>query len=224
MRYSRLLCTVAFGVAALCSAGSAPAAPLFDATDDAAIFNPTNLTLGYKFTVINPITIDGIGIFDEDADGLAAKHDLILWNGAATAIVTGSIGPLSDAENYDWSDSELGGFVYQNIVPTVLAPGDYVVAATYANGNGNKDGVAYEPSEVIENFSGDVKFAGGVYSFFSGSTIEFPTIAGSEWFGPALRHAYDEPVVATVSIPEPLTFALLAVGVAGMRFSRRARG
>jgi hypothetical protein len=41
-------------------------------------------SLGYSFAVSSSLTIDGLGVFDADTDGLANSHEVGLWDATRT--------------------------------------------------------------------------------------------------------------------------------------------
>ena len=237
MRYLRHVIAAVFGTAVLFSGTSVQAAPLFDFTcieanvcslaDPTEMFLPTPFpgfpppgfsdTLGYTFSVSGNITVNGIGIFDEGGDGLGSVHNVALWDSSvpSTALITSSVGPFSSPANSDPSDSGAGRFIYTTIADFILDPGEYTIGASYGPGNSNKDMVVSGPDTIVLNDPGNSMFGVGAFGLGMGSGIVFPAppTGGKIYFGPALRIA--------ATIPEPMTFALLMIGLAGMSFKSR---
>lgn len=232
MRYSKLVLTVL--VTAL-SAASVQAKPLFDFPSQSELFAPDSMTLGYSFAVSQSITVDGIGLFD-DNDDIQSVHELGLWDfgdksSDPVLLVLEKLVPGSSTKNFDPSASGDGNYVYVDITPLILEPGDYVLGAGYQPENANRDKVVSMPDSVDAN-SPHVTYGAGVYAWpQSGSNIVFPDMpSGLNYFGPALRIAESLPIAApltlavvTVPIPEPVTLALTAIGIAGVGFGRRRR-
>jgi hypothetical protein len=236
MRYWKFIVAVAFSVPVLLSSNSARALPLIDfaSPDSGMTLAFSDLVLGYEFTVSDSITVDGIGLFDNNADGLQSVHHLVLWNNTDPSnrfeAVTGMVNPDSSTANSDLSESGLGTYVYESVSPVVLDPGDYVLAATYQQNS--KDMIVNLPDGIFANPVGspDAVYKGGVFAIWTQGpeNIDFPAMGG-DWFGPALRIAENVPIAApltlavTVAIPEPLTLALMVIGIAGIGVGRRQR-
>ena len=82
-------------------AGQAGATPLIDFTNDGSSFIwygndagcSAGCTLGYSFTVANSVTIDGLGVYDHQSDGLDNTHEVALWTSGGSLLVQTSVGP-----------------------------------------------------------------------------------------------------------------------------------
>jgi len=83
-----------------------------------------NGTLGYVFTVSNPISVTSIGIFDEGNNGLNAVYNVAIatntGQGMAQAVIPAGTGATL-----------VDGFRYVSITPVLLSPGTYKIFATY---------------------------------------------------------------------------------------------
>lgn len=225
MRYFKFVFTLALGTATMLPAR---AVPLIDFELQSAAFSqaPTHLTLGYRFQVFNSISVDGIGFFDEGGDGLDSVHNLGLWNidDSANPVATGAVNPGPTAATSEASASNLGTYIYDDFSsPLALAPGTYVIGASY--GPSNRDVVVDKPTGLLANAGpGDVMFLGGAFGFErSPAQVVFPEfMVGDGWFGPSLRIYAATPaslgVAQPLTVPEPLTLALLlsAIAVAGL--------
>ena len=224
MRYVKFLVAVALCMPALLASNTLRAEPLFDFEEASDSADFSGSTLGYGFTVSSTITIDAIGLFDFGPPGLNTDHQVGLWSGNSTTapLLTGYVGPGSNSEISDASESEAGSYIYYMIDPFDLVPGSYVLAASYGldNVNGGGDIAVFGLEDLWSN-SPYVAYAGGLYA--PGPDLTFPQMPGRDWFGPMLRIAADAPIASAgvVSIPEPVTFALLAIGIMGIRFCRR---
>ena len=203
---------------ALCTTGAAAqATPLFDFTSNTASFKFTSDTLGYAFTVSSNITVDGIGMLDFGNDGLGSNHEFALWDNSdpGTKLRWKQM-PPSTTTSSDPSISGLGSYVYVDIAPLILSPGiTYVLGASFLPANASKDDVAYEVAGITSH-SGIATFVEGRLGRATGINAVFPgQVRGNmdRYFGPNLR-------IAT-AIPEPLTLALLVVGLAGIGLARR---
>ena len=217
MNYLRLMIAAVLGTAVLFSGTSVQALPLFDFTSGSQIDAPTSPhTLGYSFKVTGDITVDGIGLFD--SDGLDSAHEVALWNiTGGTPLVEVLFTPGSTGTGSDPSISGQGNYVYMNITPLILATGDYVLGASYLRNPANKDEVINTVVPPITENAGNVEYGVGRFMFGTGVNVKFPLFddVENDYFGPALR------IQAT--IPEPLTLALLVIGIVGIGCCRRQR-
>ncbi len=78
-------------------------------------------TIGYSFNIDKDKTIDALGSYDDNSDGLNGTYTIGLWdnigNLLSTATVSGSGDPL------------VSGFRWASITDINLSPGDYIVAS-----------------------------------------------------------------------------------------------
>lgn len=86
-------------------------------------------TFGWAFSVADMLTIDGIGLWDAGADGIGRNILAGLWveGGALVAQAT-----ITDASALEAS-AGAGGWRMEDIGPTVLGPGNYVLGAVGYN-------------------------------------------------------------------------------------------
>jgi len=221
MNYLRLMIAAVLGTAVLFSGTSVQAEPLFDFLDpnESGISDDfSEVTLGYTFTVNEDVTVDGIGLFDYGSDGLSSAHQVALWNMDGSFRIDPMIlNPGLPPANSEVSISGLGSYIYVGLdQPLILEAGEYVLGASYLAANGNKDPVEFLPDSITEN-APNVFFGAGVFGAADGVNVMFPDIPGfgNNYFGPALR--------ISATIPEPLTLALLFIGIVGMAGNLRQR-
>lgn len=170
------------------------------------------LTLGWAFTVSTPITVDALGLFDVDADGLAGGSDIGLWTSGGTLLASTTI---SDANSSPvGSTSSLGNWRFTAIAPLVLAAGEYVIGANYAFDSGtNSTSVG---DQIVVNATAStvpgVTFDGARFAL--GSGLSFPLNSTSDlsdaFFGPNLSAS---PFSA---VAEPASLVLLGAGLVGL--------
>lgn len=86
---------------------------------------PPPSTVGFEFTVSSPITITGLGFWDEGSDGLAVSHEVGLWNADGSTLLTSTT--VSNADFPEPSSSPDGVWLLRSVAPLDLQPGNYVV-------------------------------------------------------------------------------------------------
>lgn len=220
MANSRLMFATVLGAAVVFSSPAAQAAPLFDFldADQSGISDRLqDVTLGYSFSLTGDITVDGIGLFDFESDGLSSAHEVALWDTGMNLIIGPVIlNPGSPTASSEPSASGLGSYIYEAIGPLVLGAGDYVLGASYLPANGNKDPVQFMPDSISS--APNAAFGAGVFGLATGVNVVFPDMdaPNAQYFGPALRIASGGPTV-----PEPMTLALVMIGLVGTLSMRR---
>ncbi len=174
----------------------------------------SGVTEGYAFTVVNPITIDGLGFFDVGgADLGVASVPVGLWTSAGAllaqvAVTNGSMAVPSTDANGDW--------LVETITPLTLPAGDYLLGAVlgvFAPSVEAGGDVTFSTSPDIVGISGRYDVSGGLQAPMNATIpndpdppIVFPAV-----FGPTLYQA----------VPEPGTLAVFAMGIGGLAGARR---
>lgn len=130
MRAALRRLSVAVGlVLAMASASQASTLGL-DVTSDTQQFAPGVFrNIGWQFQVNAPITIDGLGLFDVTAPGLAEDHQVGLWTDAGVLLASANI---TNASTLVASVSNAGDWLFADIAPIVLMPGTYVTGGFFA--------------------------------------------------------------------------------------------
>lgn len=202
LRFGRILVgLLVLAAPMLVSTPLASATPLgLDATDTSHTapwaISPAG-TAGWKFTVLSPIKIDGLAIFDYLADGLGRPHDVGLWDSGgsllASATVTSASMPLASASSH-------GDWLVESISPVVLAPGGYAVGAFFFDLDFTDPFLANATAVTIPQvaFGGNAAAAG-----WQSPSARFPTLDDG-LFGASFT---------AVPVPEPSTELLLAIGL-----------
>src|SRR5262245_57120066 len=73
------------------AAKAAPAVTFDNLTSSSFLNVPDAATLGWRFTVNQPISITALGIFDSGQDGLAQSYSIGIWNSGGTMIASGTV-------------------------------------------------------------------------------------------------------------------------------------
>jgi hypothetical protein len=164
-------------------------------------------TIGFSFTVLSPITIGALGMWDEGADGLSNLHIVGLWASdqteLATAIVSGSSNPVA-------SSSGFGQWLFEDIAPLVLNPGTYFIGAFY-QGGGDPD---FLRTEATATTIPEVAF--GTTRFFISGELAFPANANSDADDGINANLLTIPA----AVPAPSTLLTVAIAVAGLSVVR----
>jgi hypothetical protein len=206
------------------TAGSVQALPLFDfdkATAATQSPDPRRDTYGYSFIVRAPTTVDGLGFFDFDSDGISTggAHRVTLWDSTMAILDTAIVNNGTSTTGADASASGLGRYIYAGIAERILAPGHYTLGASF-NG-GSTDPLIDDTFPLLAGLvvNGAAVFNQGAFGLSAGNNAVFPNIPTGDrfFFGPTLR-------VKTAAIPEPLTPALLLAGILGIGLRRRFHG
>ena len=186
-------------LAVMCSAvpllaNSIPAVTFTQLTGENLANGP--FTLGWQFTVSQTIAVTSLGVFDSSQDGLAASHDVGIWNSAgslmgSTTVAAGTADPLVNQFRY-------------SAVSFTLTPGTYEIGALWLDG---ADPNTFPGDVVTLTTAPAITFNSS--SYIGGGTLADPTsTAGTQpaYFGPNFLYA---------STPEPGTLLLLGSGLLG---------
>jgi len=190
----------------LAAAGAASAATSAISTDPVSPpFGEEAYSVGWRFQALQDVSVVSLGALDPNSEsGLPSSMDVGIWTDSGTlmgslTVPAGTAGTLVD--NYFYADLT---------TPISLTTGDYYRIADSPTSGLN----AYMFSGVSVTESAAVGYDQG-YEAFSSNSLTFPTQSGGSaaYFGPNFQY-----------VPEPTSFALVALGFAacaGYRWPRR---
>ena len=185
-------------VGLLASASLLSAGTLGVATSNDNVFvNTGTWTLGYSFLVNSAITVTGLGVFDDNSDGLNVSHDVGLWDAsgnllASTTVAAGTVAPLN-------------GFYRMASISGVSLTAGNIYYVGSVNGIDN-DGWLQDPSSLVA--APEITYLSRQYEF-SGGGLVFPDLVGSGstgYFGGNFEFG-------TSTVPEPGSLLMLGSGV-----------
>jgi hypothetical protein len=182
--------------------------PILDITGGGGAVVPlADAVGGWQFHVIAPITISALGLWDEGSLPLEISHQVGLWTLGETLLATATVDNTSTPVA---SASPDGRWLFTDITPIALAPGDYVLGAVWGDAIIGADSFL-EGTNAPE--TSGVSFSGArEETLITSPVLVFPSEGadGNGLFGPN----------AAFNIPEPGSALLLLSGVticAGLR-------
>jgi len=206
---ARLICGATLAWAAMTAPALAAIEALAVTTPHPGTIANPPFTLGWNFTVNEDITLEQLGFYDHNGNGLLDAHAIGLWSSG------GSL--LRNVTIFAGDDGELAAsnFRYKDVAPLLLTAGaTYVLGATYASG---RDAYHFNGPAAFDAID-QITLIGGVQQ---NGGFAFPArpIANSTLIvGPNFRITGD-----VAPVPEPAAWALMILGFGGAGMVLRRR-
>lgn len=104
-----------------------------------------------SFSVVDPIQVTALGYYQDDFTRNLESSPVALYRCDTAGCLT--TGTLLAAAGIDRNDDLVGHFLYENVAPQILAPGDYLIASVSKSNfySWNNPGFASDPSIVIKD-------------------------------------------------------------------------
>lgn len=208
MRSHRFIGFPALILLCVCTVWSSLAqAAAIDLTEIIFEYDGAPWTLGWKFSVTAPTSVEALGVYDAGQDGLAGPAQVGLWLASGGA-------PLVQTTVAAGTDAALDGyFRFVPVTSTALTPGiEYIVGA-------------YLDSDATSLFGGNgvvdprVTVVDARYSAFGNATFEFPGLTDPGTEGGAFLGGN----IQLNPIPLPAAAWLFGSGLVGLGSLARAR-
>ena len=163
-------------------------------------------TFGWSFTVLNAITIDGLGVWDAGSNGIGQATRAGVWTSVGMLLASAAV---SNASTVVASASNQGSWLIETIAAITLLPGNYLLGAVFYT----SESLAQRDS-AFTNIA-DITVGGGVRNGAANTGFTAPLASfEKDIFGPTMR-------VADNLAPEPAGLALVGFGLFGLAAFRR---
>lgn len=197
------------------SAVPATAGPAWEFTTASNSFTNGSWNFANKFTVINSVTVSGLGWYADPVTGNVDSNPVALWRCDSAGCLT--TGTLLASATVDNTYGLVGHFRYVTVPSIVLTPGEYLVGGVSDTNNYTWDNVGFytDPNITYDDNRWFSTSAGAAATF--NTTVRNDVRDG--YWGPNLF--FGEPVFA--GVPEPTTWAMLILGFGLIGASMRVR-
>jgi hypothetical protein len=168
-----------------------------------------NVTLGWGFTLVNTVTVTGLGYFDGNA-GLTDAHPVGIWNTMGILLAEATVPSGSTADL-------ISGFRFVSIAPVILGAGAYSIGG-YANDT-SPDEFRFEVSSVttVAGLSfGPTNFYTKADSLTQ-PTTKADAFSQDGYFGPNFE------VGSPATVPEPHSIGVSLIGLLAIMIGFRSR-
>jgi hypothetical protein len=200
-------CLVLFGSSAAL-ADSIPVITFNQATGGSGLNQAQSV--GWQFNVLNPLTVNALGWFDEGADGLGHSHTVGIWNPAG-ALLTSILVPAGTV-------ASLNGVYRMVSIADLILPvaNGYIIGGENFDTSGDR--LAADVTQTVDSRLGfvDATFSSPLGSGFTRPTLS--SVATDGFYGPMFA-------AASASVPEPASILLLVsvVLLTARRFASRGK-
>ena len=181
------------------TAGSLAASPVLTFnTATASSGSENNQSVGWEFNVLTPITVNGLGWYDQNGDGLQLAHTVGIWNSSGT-LLSSAVVAQGTADPLD------GLFRTILITPVILMPGtNYIVGGQNFSTNSEQLAFGVSPTTISS-----IAFVRGEFSNANGIFEEptNPTGVSNCCWGPSF---------SVSNVPEPSVVTLCGFGLITM--------
>jgi hypothetical protein len=209
MKLSSFACRIAWSLTAILGLANLSQAGYVALTLSGSPSVDTNgpWTLGFEFKANAATSVEKLGFYDDNGDGLTESHFVGIWDLSGNLLTSATVSP---------TDPLVDSFRYTSISPLKLTAGtNYVIGAMTGWEKYSWGWSVTTPAEitfVTDRF--DLNYNGtGIVDFPESSAGR--TATGAGWLGPNF-----------IIVPEPGSFVLLGMGAAvliGCRRSRKTR-
>jgi hypothetical protein len=159
-------------------------------------------SVGWQFTVNDPITVDRLGFFDYGKDGLTEPHEVAIYDASQHVVVQGTV-PSGGSPGSWWQ--------WTSATPTALTQGQTYWIAAQVGSELFWAGTAALP------VSPHITFVSSAFHSLADGTLAFPETSdgftaadGGAYFGPN----FDFTAGAVTPVPLPGAVMLLTLGFA----------